>query len=74
MVRPMHPASPSATRCRPQFTVTGVSSGAGSCGNVGNVVTCTLAALVNAASWAITVYVTTNASTPAGTYLNTAIG
>ena len=55
-----------------QFTVTGVSSGAGSCGNVGNVVTCTRATLANAASWAITVNVTANASTPAGTYLNTA--
>ncbi len=56
----------------PQFTVTGASSGAGSCGNVGNVVTCTLPTLANAGTWAITVNVTVNASTPGGTYTNTA--
>jgi uncharacterized repeat protein (TIGR01451 family) len=56
----------------PQFTVTGVSSGVGSCGNVGNVVTCTLPTLANAGTWAITVNVTVNASTPGGTYTNTA--
>ena len=56
----------------PQFTVTGVSTGPGSCGFVGNAVTCTRAAFPASASWSITISVTVDPSTPAGTYSDTA--
>ena len=39
-----------------QFTVTSVTSPAGSCGFAGQVVTCTRPSLVNAATWVITVF------------------
>ncbi len=55
-----------------QFTVTNVTSPAGTCGHVGNAVTCTRPALAAAASWVITVSVTANLGAPAGTYTNTA--
>ena len=56
-----------------QYTVNTVTSPTGSCGNVGNVVTCTLASMASGApAWVITVNVTVNASTPGGTYVNTA--
>ena len=42
-----------------QFTVTNVTSPAGACGFAGQVVTCTRPTLVNAATWVITVFVTT---------------
>ena len=56
-----------------QFTVTSVTSPIGSCGNVGNAVTCTLASMSSGApAWVITVNVTANANTPGGIYTNTA--
>ncbi len=56
-----------------QYTVTTVTSPIGSCGNVGNVVTCTLASMSSgAAAWVITVNVTVKTTTPGGTYTNTA--
>ncbi len=56
-----------------QYTVTGVTSPAGTCGNVGNSVTCTRPAFARgAAAWVITINVTVNAATPGGTYVNTA--
>ena len=56
-----------------QYTVTGVTSPSGMCGNVGNAVTCTRPAFPSgAAAWVITVNVTVNAATPGGTYANTA--
>ena len=56
-----------------QYTVTGVTSPTGTCGNVGNAVTCTRPAFASgAAAWVITVNVTVNAATPGGTYANTA--
>ena len=56
-----------------QYTVTSVTSPAGSCGNVGNAVTCTRPAYASgAAAWVITINVTVNAATPGGTYVNTA--
>ncbi len=55
-----------------QFTVTNVTSPAGSCGFAGQVVTCTRPTLVNAATWVITVFVTTGAAAPGGTFTNTA--
>ena len=56
-----------------QYTVTSVTSPSGSCGNVGNVVTCNLAAFASgAAAWVITVNVTVKATTVGGTYVNTA--
>ncbi len=56
-----------------QFTVTNVTSPAGSCGFAGQVVTCTRPTLLNAATWMITVSVTTAAAAPGGTFTNTAI-
>ena len=56
-----------------QYTVTTVTSPIGACGNVGNVVTCTLASMNSgAAAWVITVNVTAKTTTPGGTYVNTA--
>ncbi|MEO8424081.1 MAG: hypothetical protein ABI595_09240, partial [Actinomycetota bacterium] len=55
-----------------QFTVTNVTSPAGSCNNAGNVVTCTRATFAAPGSWVITVFVTANLGAPAGTYTNTA--
>ena len=55
-----------------QFTVTNVTSPAGTCGNAGNAVTCTRPALAASASWVITVSVTANLAAPAGTYTNSA--
>ena len=55
-----------------QFTVTNVTSPAGSCGFAGQVVTCTRPTLLNAATWTITVFVTTAAAAPGGTFTNTA--
>ena len=55
-----------------QFTVTNVTSPAGSCGFAGQVVTCTRPTLANAATWVITVFVTTAAAAPGGTFSNTA--
>ena len=50
-----------------------VTSPIGSCGNVGNVVTCTLASMASGApAWVITVNVTAKTTTPGGTYVNTA--
>ena len=49
-----------------QFTVTNVTSPSGSCGHVGNAVTCTRPTLAAAASWVITVSVTANLAAPAG--------
>jgi uncharacterized repeat protein (TIGR01451 family) len=45
-----------------QFTVTNVTSPAGACGFAGQVVTCTRPTLANAATWVITVFVTTAAA------------
>ncbi len=55
-----------------QFTVTNVTSPAGVCGHVGNVVTCTRPTFVLAATWVITVSVTTSVAAPGGTYTDTA--
>ena len=56
-----------------QYTVISVTSPAGSCGNVGNAVTCTRPTYASgAAPWVITINVTVNAATPGGTYVNTA--
>jgi uncharacterized repeat protein (TIGR01451 family) len=55
-----------------QFTVTNVTSPAGVCGHVGNVVTCTRPTFVLAATWVITVSVTANIAAPGGTYTDTA--
>ena len=55
-----------------QFTVTNVTSPAGACGHAGNVVTCTRPTFVLAASWVITVFVTTSVAAPGGTYTDTA--
>ena len=56
-----------------QYTVTSVTSPTGACGNVGNVVTCTLASMISGApAWVITVNVTVKITTPGGTYVNTA--
>ena len=55
-----------------QFTVTNVTSPVGSCGFAGQVVTCTRPTLLNAATWTITVFVTTAAAAPGGTFTNTA--
>ena len=56
-----------------QYTVTGVTSPTGVCGNAGNVVTCTLATMNSgAAAWVITVNVNVKVTTPGGTYTNTA--
>ncbi|MGH2595871.1 MAG: DUF7507 domain-containing protein [Actinomycetota bacterium] len=56
-----------------QYTVTSATSPTGACGNVGNVVTCTLASMVSGApAWVITVNVTAKTTTPGGTYVNTA--
>ena len=55
-----------------QFTVTNVTSPVGSCGFAGQVVTCTRPTLLNAATWTITVSVTTTVAAPGGTFTNTA--
>ena len=56
-----------------QYTVTSVTSPTGSCGNVGNAVTCNLASMNSGApAWVITVNVTVKATTVGGTYVNTA--
>ena len=54
----------------PQFALTGTATGPGSCGNVGNAVTCNLAALAATGTWVITVSVTAGAT--GGTFTNTA--
>ena len=54
----------------PQFALTGTATGTGSCGNVGNAVTCNLAALAATGTWVITVSVTAGAT--GGTFTNTA--
>ena len=50
------------------FSITGVVASAGSCGNVGNDVTCTLPSLTSGATWTITVTVFLNLATPGGLY------
>jgi uncharacterized repeat protein (TIGR01451 family) len=55
-----------------QFTVTNVASPARRMRFRGQVVTCTRPTLANAATWVITVFVTTAAAAPGGTYSNTA--
>ena len=57
-----------------QFTVSGTpTASAGSCSNVGNAVSCSLASLSPTGSntWTITIPVTVNANTASGTYSNT---
>ena len=72
--RPVERDEPRRVRHRaPQYTVTSVTSPTGACGNVGNVVTCNLAAFASGApAWVITVNVTVKATTVGGTYVNTA--
>ena len=55
-----------------QFTVTNVTSPAGACSHVGNVVTCTRATFAAAGSWVITVFVTANLAATPGIYTDTA--
>jgi uncharacterized repeat protein (TIGR01451 family) len=50
-----------------------MTAGAGSCGNVGNDVTCTLGALPVAGTWVITITVALDPATPGGLYTDTAI-
>jgi len=55
-----------------QFTVTNVTSPAGTCGHAGNVVSCTRPTFAAGGSWVITVSVTANLAATPGTYTNTA--
>ncbi len=54
------------------FTISSVTSGLGSCGNVGNLATCTLASLPLSATWTITINVDVDPATAGGLYTDTA--
>jgi len=54
------------------ITVTGVSTGAGSCSFVGNDVTCTLGTLANGGTWTVVVHAAVDASNPGGVFTDTA--
>ncbi len=54
------------------FTISSVTSGLGSCGNLGNLATCTLASLALSDTWTITINVDVDLSTGGGLYTDTA--